>query len=285
MCVHFTINCDYNYSWNIEHTICPFFSEQKLAANVLIPPIKQPGSSVDQPKAHVPVGGNQQQGSLATYAMGQVLQGGSNVCASIVPHGITGNMPSHAPLTIAISPPQLEQNQGNISSPSQGVPLQNIQLQPPAPSAPSAFQGQSSVGANIQAVGRVAPDIQNIQQVAMQQPGAANVIHQQQQPHDPQEKYYCWVIMHCSDGSRRDFIVDENDGDQVSFFCANADVSVGSTSSSVYDAPQRQLFPPHWSLKDIMSDTSSSLTSRNRSGCSAGSGGPRSQFTGPSGSR
>ena len=262
-----------------------------MATNIPIPPSQQGGSPADQQIVPVLAAGVQQQSSLATCGMPKVQHDTSTAPGNYGIQGFGQGMPVHVPLSTPMSqlqnipPSQHDNKQGFIPSSSQVGQLQGVHVQHPVASFPVDVQAVSSAGANLQSSAIVSSYPQNIQQVGIQNPSQGQVMYQQQQQGpDHADTSYCRVVMYHSDGSRREFIVEETDGNQVSFFCANAHVSAPSTASSILHGGQ-QMFPHHWELADVRSDTSSSLTSGNRSGFSAGSTGARSQFTAPTTSR
>ena len=90
-----------------------------------------------------------------------------------------------------------------------------------------------------------------------------------------QSQEYCRMVAFRSDGSRREFIIREQDGNQVLSLCAQADVSdprnySGVNTSMMYPAQTVQNFPQHWTLSDLHTDTSSSLATRSVQSAASG---------------
>ena len=142
-----------------------------------------------------------------------------------------------------------------------------------------AEQNQIAVSSNVQQQLRADDQIsttgslpQQVAVVAGQMPTISqtqsSVYSAQQLQPQQQGEEYCRMVAFRSDGSRREFLIREQDGHQVLSLCAQADVSDPRNYSGLNTSlmsPQQitQNFPQHWTLEDLHTDTSSSLATRS----------------------
>ena len=141
-----------------------------------------------------------------------------------------------------------QQNQSVSSSVSQ----QNIISQDQSLLAGQVQQHMQSVVGQVGTGYDVDTSLGNVQNVSPQQ----------------QSQEFCRMVAFRSDGSRREFLIKEEDGHQVLSLCAQADVSDPSNycavnTSMMYPPQTSQTFPQHWTLSDLHTDTSSSLATRS----------------------